>query len=242
MFKAREDVLKYSNIHIVNSMALSAQKDQKKFIVSVEDGSVFTGRKLIFATGIKDIMPSNGMKGFSECWGKSILHCPYCHGYEFRQKPTLILAEGEAAFEFAKVLSQWTNEITILTGGGEAPKGKYAESLNRHGIRVDTRKIRSINHNEGQVFEISFEDDSTVECGVFYASPEYSQACPIPEELGCKISEKHHILIDESQRTSVPGVYAAGDCANMIRAVSIAVASGTLAGFTVNKDLTEEDF
>ena len=240
--KAREDVLKYPNAQILNTLAISATKEENEFLVTLEDGSIRMARKLVFASGIKDIMPVNELEGFHECWGKSILHCPYCHGYEFKEKPTLIISNGDAAFEFAKVLSQWTDDITILTSGGEAPDGKFAESLNRHGIKVDTRIIKSINHNDGLVFEILFEDDSTVECGVLYASPDYRQACSIPEELGCKLSEKHHILIDESQRTSVPGVYAAGDCTNMIRAISIAAANGTLAGFTVNKDLIEEDF
>ena len=239
---AREDVLKYPKAQILNTLAVSAKKIDNIFQVTLEDGSIRTSRKLIFATGINDIMPDSGPKGFPECWGKSILHCPYCHGYEYRNRPTLILAEGEEAFEYAKVLSQWTGEITILTGGGAAPEGKFAESLKRHGIKTDTRKISEIKHTDGEVSEIMFEDGSTAECGVLYAGPDYRQSSPIPEELGCKLSEKHHILVDESQRTSVPGVYAAGDCANMIRAVSVAAASGTLAGFTVNKDLTEEDF
>lgn len=240
--KAREDVLEYPNVQIVDSPAQSAVKTGNEFRVTLEDSTAHTSRKLIIATGIRDVMPGNELMGFSECWSKSILHCPYCHGYEFRDKPTLIISNGEEAFEYAKVLSQWTDCITILTNGGEVPEGKFAESLIMHGIKIDRRKINSIDHIDGKVSEILFEDGSTLECGVLYASPEYSQANSLAEELGCKISEKHHIEIDESQRTSVPGVYAAGDCANLIRAISIAAASGTLAGFTVNKDLTEEDF
>ncbi|MBL8017577.1 MAG: NAD(P)/FAD-dependent oxidoreductase [Ignavibacteria bacterium] len=242
IFKAREDVMKYPNIKVVNSLAKSAVKEKKDFRVTLEDGTTYSARKLVFATGITDVMPVNELQGFTECWGKSILHCPYCHGYEYRERPTLILAEGEAAFEYAKILSQWTDDLTILTNGGEQPEGKFAESLNRNGIKTDTRKINTIKHTDGEVSEILFEDGPASKCGVLYSSPEYRQSCPIPEELGCRISEKHHIETDESQRTSVPGVYAAGDCANMIRAISIACSSGTLAGFTVNKDLIEEDF
>ena len=112
---ARGQLLNYNTIAFYDGTANAALKTETGFEVSVSDGNKFTSRKIIFATGIKDLLPE--IKGFAECWGKSVLHCPYCHGYEARFEPTGILGNGDYGVEFASLISNWTNHLTLFTNG-----------------------------------------------------------------------------------------------------------------------------
>ena len=110
--KAKEQVLKYPTVQFLNDYAEKGFKTKEGFEVLTKSGKKLKSKKIIFATGIKDMLPK--IKGFSECWGITAVHCPYCHGYEIRKVKTGILANSDAAFETAKLISNWTNELTIL--------------------------------------------------------------------------------------------------------------------------------
>ena len=94
--KAKTQVLKYDTVKFLNDPAVNGRQTESGFALTTKTGKTFTSKKLIFATGIKDIMPN--IKGFSECWGISVIHCPYCHGYEFRNQKTGIMSNGEKHF------------------------------------------------------------------------------------------------------------------------------------------------
>lgn len=195
---------------------LSGKKYENEFRVTLEDGSIRRARKLIFASGIKDIMPANDLKGFPECWGKSILHCPYCHGYEYRNKPTLILAEGEATLKLPKFSANGPMRLQSSPAEVKLPKANLlnrSKDMASKQILGRSAQLTMLMERYLKYYLKMAQLQSVVFC---MQNQEYRQACPIPEELGCKLSEKYHILIDESQRTSVSGVYAAGDCANML--------------------------
>src|SRR5690349_6750951 len=113
--KAREQVLAYKTVRFMNGTANNATKNENGFVVTTNEGQQFESKKLVLATGIKDNMP--GIKGFEECWGISVVHCPYCHGYELRDKKTAIMAKGERAFHLASLVNNLTNNITILSSG-----------------------------------------------------------------------------------------------------------------------------
>src|SRR5690606_17865245 len=110
---AKQQVKKYETVQFYNGLAISGTKTTNGFEIVTDTNDKFAAKKLIFATGVRDIMPD--IKGFTECWGISIIHCPYCHGYEYREKNTAIIANGAKAFHMASLINNLTNNITILT-------------------------------------------------------------------------------------------------------------------------------
>jgi len=230
--KAKKQVLAYSTVTFLQDKAINAVKTQDGFTVAITSGQKVNGKKLIFATGVQDMMPE--IDGFSESWGISVIHCPYCHGYEFHSKKTGILVNDESVFDFAKLISNWTNEVSIFTNG--TPKFDVT-ALDKSGISVINKKIKRIVHQDGQIDHLVFEDDATLAIDALYHRPKFKQHCELPQELGCNLTETGHIEVNDFQQTNLNGVYAVGDATTPFRAVSVAVASGTKAGAILNHEL-----
>ena len=131
---AKEQVLKYKTVEFYNGIATKGIKTANGFEITAQNGDVFTAKKLLFATGIKDIMPN--IDGFSECWGISILHCPYCHGYEVRNEKTAIFGNGDYGFEFSKLIHNWTKELALYTNGKSTLTEEQTQKLKSHHARA----------------------------------------------------------------------------------------------------------
>ena len=116
--KAKLQVDFYKTVQFFNGLAIQAIKTNDGFEIKTDSGEAFTSKKVLFATGVKDLLPE--IKGLAECWGISVLHCPYCHGYEVKTEKTAIIANGEMAFEYAKLISNWTKDLRLLTNGKSA--------------------------------------------------------------------------------------------------------------------------
>lgn len=238
--KARAQVLSYPTINLHNGVATSGRKTDTGFIIETSEELEFTAKKLIFATGITDIMPD--IKGFDQCWGISVIHCPYCHGYEVRDQKTAIMANGERAFHLASLVHNLSNKLTIITSGKSEFTEEQRSKLKLHNISFIEKKIQEIIHEKGHLTNIVFESGETLELNALYASIPFKQHSDIPMELGCELTELGHIKIDSFQKTNIPGVFACGDNSSMIRAVSYAVATGGIAGAMVNNELVNEVF
>lgn len=181
------------------------------------------------------------ISGFAECWGISILHCPYCHGYEVRHKKTGILANGDMGFHFVQLISNWTKDLMLFTHGKATLNAEQNQIIQNNNIEIVEKEIKSIEHQEGKIQAVTFHDGYQISVEAMYARPNFIQSSDIPEKLGCELSEQGLFKVDNLQKTSVDGVYACGDNCSM-RAVSVAVASGTTAGAAVNNKLCEEEF
>lgn len=236
----RAQVAQYPGISFLQGIVTTGQQTDEGFRLTTADGRQLEARKLLFATGIKDEMPS--LKGFAECWGISVLHCPYCHGYEVRQQPTGILARGDDAWEMAKLISNWTDQLTIFSNGPAALLPQQLEKLAARNISVNEKPVSEILHENGRMNTLLFGDDSRQALHALYARPAFRQHCPVPEALGCELTDSGHIKTDIMQATTVPGIFAAGDATTPMRAVAVAVAAGTMAGAAINRALQEEDF
>jgi thioredoxin reductase len=237
---AKEQLLEYKTVRFYNGLAISGSKTETGFEIETQSGEKFRAKKLIFATGVKDIMPS--IEGFSECWGISIIHCPYCHGYEYSNDKTGIFANGDVAFEMGKLISNWTKDLTIFTNGKSTLTTEQSEKLAKHNIKVIENEIDSFEHCKGQIENIHFKDGSKTAIKALYARPAFEQHCTIPEQLGCELTEQNYIQIDPFQKTTQHGIFACGDNTTMMRSVSYAVAMGGIAGVTANRTITEEEF
>jgi thioredoxin reductase len=237
---ARKQVQEYGTVKFFNGTALATEKKGNLFQVFAGSNAVFNAKKLIFATGIRDLMVD--IAGFEQCWGKSVIHCPYCHGYEVRNEPTGILGNGEYAFEFASLISNWTNDLTVFTNGKSSLTIEQAHKLVEHNIDVVEDEIGSLVHSNGYLQKIIFKNGSLADVIALYARPHFIQNCNIPESLGCELTPDGYLKIDSSQRTTIPGIFACGDNTTRMRTVANAVAMGTTAGMMVNKELIIENF
>lgn len=238
--KAKAQVLNYQTVRFLQGLAVSGQKTENGFAVTTQTGEVFQARKLIFASGIKDLMPD--IEGFSECWGISVIHCPYCHGYEVKNEKTGILANGDFAFHYAQLIRNWTKDLTIFTSGKAVFTLEQIEKIEKHDIPVIEKEIACLKQENGQLQEIVFKDNSTFKLKAIYARPEFEQHCKIPETLGCELTEQGLLKVDKFQKTTVEGVFACGDSASMMRSVAFSVSTGNIAGAVGNNEMTEEEF
>jgi len=237
---ARQQVEQYATVTFLSDYAVQGKKTDRGFEIITEQGEDFEGKKLIFATGVKDIMPP--IPGFADCWGISVIHCPYCHGYEVSGEKTGVFAAGEFAFEYAKMITNWTKDLTLFTNGKSTLAAEQADKLRAKGVKIVETKVVEIDHTDGKLRQLMMEDGSTIPLTAMYAKADFVQNSDIPSVLGCVTNSNGFLDVDMMQKTSVPGVFACGDATNMFRTVSYAVSAGTMAGAACNKELIDEEF
>lgn len=230
----KAEVLKYPMVSYLNDRVIEVLPEVDNFMVTTKKEK-FTAKNILLATGLNDIKPE--IPGFSACWGISILHCPYCHGYEVKNEHTAILANGEAAYHLGLLIHHWTQKITVLTNGISELRNEEHEKLDAMAIPIIEKDISAFVHTNGKLEQINFTDGSHFPVEVMYASIPFEQRSDLAEKLGCKMTASGHIDVDAEQRTSIPGIYAAGDATAQHRAIVVAAASGTRAAFTINAEM-----
>lgn len=236
----KHQVAQYPSVSFHEGRAIKGEQLVDGFTITVDNGKQFTGKKLIFATGIADTMPA--IKGFADCWGISVIHCPYCHGYEVRGAKTGLIANGDKAAHMASLIHNLTDKLTILTAGKANFTAEQEAKFIKHNIAVVEKEISEIIHEEGYVQSVVFVDGNTMDFKAVYAPLPFTQHCTIVEDLGCTFTEQGFIQVDGLQKTSVAGVYACGDNCSPMRSVSNAVSTGTFCGAMVNMELVTENF
>jgi thioredoxin reductase len=237
---ARQQVEKYPTLAFYDGLATHAIQTENGFQITTSNGDNFAAKKLIFATGIKDIMPD--IEGFAACWGISVIHCPYCHGYEYSLEKTGILANGDVAFELGKLIKNWTSDLTIFTNGKSTLTNDQLAKLSEHAINIVETELKRIEHKNGHIENLVFKDGTSKPMKALYARPAFEQHCDLPKQLGCELTEQNYVKVDFLQKTSVHGIYACGDNTIMMRSIANVVAAGSMAGAAVNRELIEESF
>lgn len=237
---AREQVETYSSINFYEGFAVAGKKIDSGFEITTENGATFKSRKLIFATGIIDEVPN--IKGFQECWGISLIHCPYCHGYEFKNKKTGIVADGERGFHIASLVNNLTKDITIFTRGKANFTDEQFQKLKQNNIEIIETEIEELKHHDGNIESLILSDGTVMDFEAVYGAFPFKQHSEIPESLGCEMTEMGHTKIDQFQKTNVLGLFACGDNSSPMRSVANAVYTGNLTGAMVNAELTGEIF
>lgn len=237
--KAKAQVLNYQTVSFQEDIASKVTRSGKVFQLTTQTGKTFLTEKILFATGLRDLMPP--IPGFSDCWAISILHCPYCHGYEVKNEKTGILGNGNLAFHYAQLVSNLSNRLTIFTDGKATFSEEQHQLIHRNKIRIVEQKVLAIQHQQGKLSGILLKDGSIDQLNALYARPSFEQHCKIPIELGCELTEQGLLKIDNLQQTSIPGVYACGDNSSF-RSIATAVSTGSQAGAAINMALSTEKF
>jgi thioredoxin reductase len=232
---AKQQVQQYTSVSFFNGLAIHGRKSGNGFEIQVASGEFFIATELIFATGIKDVMPD--IAGFSDCWGISAIHCPYCHGYEVRNKKTGILGNGEYAYEVSRLISNWTDDLTVYTNGKSTLTAEQLARLQKHQIKIVETEIGRLEHTDGYIRNIILSNGKKSPLAALYSPRPFEQHSHIPELLGCALTDDGYIQTDAFQETSVNGIFACGDNTSRMRTVANAVAMGTTAGIAASKKL-----
>lgn len=238
--KAKEQVARYPTVHFVSDLAISGEKTTQGFKINTASSKTYEADKLLFATGITDILPS--IKGIEECWAKTVIHCPYCHGYEVKGQKTAILANGETAVHYAKLLLQWTKDLTIFTNGTPDFTDEQYAGFRKYNIGIIDTEISELIHSNGQLQSILIENGNAHHFEVMYHRPQFKIHCDIPLALGATLNEIGYLQVDFMQKTNIDGIFAAGDCTSPMRSVANAVAEGSKAGAMINNELAVEAY
>lgn len=232
---AREQVAQYATVKFTKGVVTDGKKTADGFEIKLQTGQTIQGSIVIFATGIRDIMPD--IDGFADCWGISAIHCPYCHGYEVRNIPTGILANGGQGYEFTKLISNWTKDLTLFSNGTADLTSEQRKVLEENNIGIVAKQVKALQHTDGRMSGVLFADGTRTGLNALYAPRPFEQHCTIPKSLGCELTAEGYIKTDGFQQTSVPGIYACGDNTTRTRTVANAVAMGTAAGMAASKKL-----
>jgi len=215
------------------------------FRLELDGGDSVAARRLLLATGLADQLPA--IDGLAALWGRSAFHCPYCHGFEASGRRLAVLGAGPARVRLALQLTRFSDDL-VLCADGEPLDPKLAELLAANGVRVRGEPIRRFKGRGGQLERIVLEQGEPLERDAVFIATVLHQRSELAAGLGCALLPDGCVEVDELARTSVPGVYAAGDMAHRaalpmpFAAVSWASASGTLAGAMLDQDLIGTDF
>lgn len=237
---AKAEVLKYPTVRFLEGQAISAKQIDGGFSISLENSENFTARKILLATGLKDVL--SDIKGLAECWAISAIHCPYCHGYEVKNEKIGLLMNGEHAFEMAKTLNHWNKDLTILTNGKSQLSAEQTEKLKSKSITIIEYEVAELLHNNGYLKDVVFKNGEKIALKAIYLKSDVEQHGNFNEQLGFELTDLKTIKVDEQQQSTAKGVYAAGDCATLFRSLSIITAAGTMAAVVMNKEMISEDF
>lgn len=236
---AKDQVLKYETVSFFEGRVAKTSQNSEGFEVEIDNGEKFSAKKIILASGVKDQMPD--IEGFAECWGISVIHCPYCHGYEVKGKKTGILSNGDLAFEFSKLVFNLSKDLSLFTNGECTLNEEQAERFSQNKINIVEDEIKEIVHENGNIRKIVFKNGSEKALEALYAKIPFEQNINT-EDLQLELTEHGFIKIDHFHKTSTDGVFACGDNTTMMRSVANAVAQGNFTGAIVNKELSEDGF
>lgn len=239
--RGRRELLLYDTV-IFRKICVSAvtQKDAE-FAVECSDGKIVTARKLLLATGIVDEMPN--ISGVERFYGRSVHHCPYCDGFEHRDKPLAVYGPGDKSATLALMLKQWSKDVVICADASDQISPAMRAKLQKHEISIRSEKIEGlIGTNDGSLTGIKLNSGEVLKRAALFFSTGSRQRSDLWASLGCARDDKGGIIIDPvTEESSVRGVFVAGDASRDVLLVSVAIAEGTKAGVAINRALLKDD-
>jgi len=233
-----KELEKYSVQRIRKKVINARKNEEDAFSVRDENGTIYYAKKLLIATGLVDTLP--GIEGFREFYGKSIFHCPYCDGWEVRDKKIGVYARNKEGWELALVLKTWTNEVSLYTDGKYKVKPSQEKYLEANEIAVIPAPILRLQGENGQLKKIIFKNGQENDCDALFFVNGYTQQCNIAEAFGCEVNQKGVVVTNRFQQTNIKGLYVAGDASKDMHFVVVAGAEGAKAGVTINRELQKE--
>jgi thioredoxin reductase len=236
---AREEIARYPSVEFHRGRIVDARRTSGGFIVECLGGLRFSSRKLLLATGVVDELPQ--VEGLRELYGRSVHHCPYCDGWEWRDHPLAVYGRGETGSALAIGLTVWSDDVVLCTDGPSELSEKEDEALARSGIEVREEHIVRLEGSEGRLQRVVFANGAPLPRSALFFTTGQHQRSPLAEKLGAQFNEKGAVDTGVCESTNVPGLYVAGDSSKEAQFVIVAAAEGTQAAMAINKALLKDD-
>lgn len=211
------------------------------FGIVFEGGERVEARRLLFAIGVRDVLPP--IEGFEELWGRGVFHCPYCHGWEVAGRPLALYGRGDSGRKLAKLLLGWSSDLILFTDGPATLDDEQRAGLETLGVAIRDEPVeRLIVGADGGLEAVALKGGEEVARSALFLEPQQVLRSDLPRLLGCKLTEEGVVETDEAGKTSVHGVYVAGDAGANPQHVLVAAATGARAAVALNHDLLTEEF
>lgn len=238
---ARQQLKPYTTVHFKNGFITKAGRKNGLITLTTDKDETITVRRLILATGLTDVMPD--IKGFKELWGTKIVHCPFCHGFEFRDQSIGILLNGKNAEHVTPLVFNLNKSIQLFTNGKMDLSGHFKKWAKSNNITINETTVAEIvDDKKGLVIKFT-DGTSQFLKGLYSRGVKYKFHHELAVQLGCKLTEEGSVQVDETGSTTVKGVYAAGDLAHAgAHQVIFAAASGAKAAMACHGSMTMEDY
>lgn len=227
----------YPTFHLVEDMAIKVDKTPEGFCVTLRNGATYSAKKLILTTGITDQLPD--IPGVKEHWGKSVIHCPYCYGYELKDRSLGVLATSELAYHQAAMIPDW-GATTLFTQGQFKPEGEVLDHLISRGVSIEESPVTHVIGDGEHIQHVLLADGRTIPIKGLYVAPRVIVASPLIGMLNLETVETPMgtmVTVNDLKESSVKGVFVAGDLSNAMQSGTLAIASGTMAGLGVHRSL-----
>lgn len=237
----REQLKAYPSVSIVQEKVITTAREDGVFRLETASGGIFTARKIILATGLKDILPD--IKGIQALWGDKVIHCPYCHGWEVRNSPVALIGNDDIAYHQTTLIYNLNKDLTIFTNGKATFSAEQQAKLQERGVGLIETPVTAI-EDDADGIRLILADGT-----VHHKKASYVKAVgfhfhnELAVQLGCELEEGGAIKVDEFQQTTVPDVMAAGDVSHpMMHMVMTAAAGGIRAGAFCNGQMAKDEF
>lgn len=245
LYRLGRDELASYGVQIRAGEVADIESVDGEFVVRLLGGREERTRRVLLATGM-DYLPPD-LPGIAELWGRSVFHCPFCHGWEVRDLPLAVLADGARAVHLALLLRCWSDDIVVLNEGAAELGADDRTRLANAGVRVDERPVAALEAHDGELSAVVFGDGERLPRRGLLVAAALRQRDHLAERLGVAVAEPGPVAhdpvgVDPLCRTSIPGVFAAGDLTGEMPQVATAIAAGSRAAAAVVRSLAADDY
>jgi thioredoxin reductase len=236
--KGRAELAKYG-VELIDIKVESATYSKGHYVVNDAEGTVYHSKKLLLATGLKDEIPE--IEGIEPLYGKTVHHCPYCDGWESRDKKIAVYGKGRDGVGQALAMKNWSDKVTLYTDAREDLTRDDIEKLENNGVKYITSKIIRLEGEGSKLQYIVTKDGEKHPQEAMFFSTGTKQQSSLGEELGCEFTSEGVIKTRRLQQANIPGLFVAGDSARDMQLVIVAAAEGAKAGVAINMELQQEE-
>jgi thioredoxin reductase len=236
--RARTELAAYPSVELRDLSVAAAEREDGGFVLTTEDAEALHAPRVLLAMGMDYAVPD--LPGVAELWGGPVFHCPYCHGWEVRDGALAVLGNLAAAHR-ALLLRRWSADVVLLTDGPAELDDDERERLARAGVPVDERPVSGVRGRAGALEAVLFADGGELARDGLLVPAPLRQRSSLAADLGAELTERGAVDADPFGRTTVPGLYAAGDVASPMPQVAGAIADGSRAAAAINDSLLAEE-
>lgn len=237
---ARQQLRRYTTVTLRRADVTAVRaRPGGGFDVATAAGGRVRARFVLLATGVVDELPK--VPGVSDFYGRGVFHCPYCDGWEQRDRALVVYGRGHKGAGLSQELLGWSRDVTLCTDGEARMAAADRERLRALDVPVIERRIARLTGTGGRLQRVEFTDGSAAPCDAVFLASGQHQRSPLAGALGCTFTRKGALKTSRFEMTSVPGLFAAGDCSRDVQLVIIAAAEGARAAFAMNTEMIRQD-